>query len=294
MGSGTGRVVMCSESFYRAYDRHSLEKSGESRTTTEFILIHEWARRKPPVTDARGGARDVVWGIVSVAAFRWTFLAGGGGAKMLSSMDPPGPASAAAAAHHASHEPYVVRSFRREDISACTQLYVEGLLGGKIAENDTGLDIDDIDRAYMNKPGSHFWVAETVGALADSRGGTAKQIIGMIGVQQHEDNVGEIRRLRVRQDFRRRGIGSALIEVALKFCRDRGYLKIALDTFMEREPAVRLFEKFHFRHSRTRNVMGKEVMHFYLDLYQRDGGQGGHGGPHGQPDDHGGGVDARP
>jgi ribosomal protein S18 acetylase RimI-like enzyme len=164
-----------------------------------------------------------------------------------------------------------VRSFRREDIQACLQLYVEGLLGGRIAENDTGLDIDDIECAYMNKPGSHFWVAETVG-VAD---GAPPQVIGMIGVQQHEDNVGEIRRLRVRQEFRRRGIGSALVEVALKFCRDRGYLKIALDTFMEREPAVKLFEKFHFRHSRTRNVMGKEVMHFYLDLYQREGG-GGH------------------
>jgi ribosomal protein S18 acetylase RimI-like enzyme len=213
---------------------------------------------------------------------------------MFSFMDPSGPASSAPATHHAPHEPYVVRSFRRADIAACTQLYVEGLLGGKIAENDTGLDIDDIERAYMNKPGSHFWIAETVGPLADGgRGGAGsatKQIIGMIGVQQHEDNVGEIRRLRVRQDFRRRGIGSALIEVALKFCRDRGYLKIALDTFMEREPAVRLFEKFHFRHSRTRNVMGKEVMHFYLDLYQRDGGR-----PPEQPDAHDQhGVDARP
>ena len=153
----------------------------------------------------------------------------------------------------------------------CTQLYVEGLLGGKIAENDTGLDIDDIESAYMCNPGSHFWVAETT-PPADS---AAREVIGMIGVQQHEESVGEIRRLRVRHDFRRRGIGSALVEVALKFCRDRGYLKIALDTFMEREPAVKLFEKFHFRHSRTRSVMGKEVMHFYLDLYQRDGG-GGH------------------
>ena len=183
------------------------------------------------------------------------------------SMQPAPPAHPA----QAPQPPFIIRSFRRDDIQACTQLYVEGLLGGKIAENDTGLDIDDIESAYMNKPGGHFWVAETVG-VAD---GAAREIIGMVGVQQHEDNVGEIRRLRVRQEFRRRGIGSALVEVALKFCRDRGYLKIALDTFMEREPAVRLFEKFHFRHSRTRNVMGKEVMHFYLDLYHRDGG-GGH------------------
>src|SRR5207249_2830291 len=141
--------------------------------------------------------------------------------------------------------------------------------GGKIAENDTGLDIDDIESAYMNVPGSHFWIAETEDE--------PRQVVGMIGVQQHEDSVGEIRRLRVRQDLRRRGIGSALIETALKFCRDRGYLKIALDTFVEREPAIKLFEKFHFRHSRTRSVGDKQVLHFYLDLYQRDEGRGGGG-----------------
>jgi len=170
-------------------------------------------------------------------------------------MDPAGPAT-----------PFVIRSFRREDLPACTQLYRDGLLGGKIAENDTGLDIDDIEQAYMNCPGSHFWVAE---AAADGNGG-AREIVGMIGVQHHEDGVGEIRRLRVHHDWRRRGIGSALIEAALKFCQDHGYLKITLDTFVDREPAVKLFEKFHFRHHRTRTVADKEILHFYLDLYQRD------------------------
>jgi len=156
-----------------------------------------------------------------------------------------------------------IRSFRPEDTEACTVLYREGLVEGQqIAENDTGLDIDDIQHAYMNNPGSHFWVAATSDA--------EPQIVGMIGVQHHEDNVGEIRRLRVREDYRRRRIGSALVETAVKFCRDRSYLKIALDTFMEREPAIRLFEKFHFRHARTRSVSGKEIMQFYLDLYQRE------------------------
>jgi ribosomal protein S18 acetylase RimI-like enzyme len=157
--------------------------------------------------------------------------------------------------------PINIRSFRGEDSNACGQLYREGLLGGKIAENDTGLDMDDVQMAYLANPGSHFWVAE----LPDS-----KELVGMIGVQQHEDNVGEIRRLRVRHEFRRKGIGSALVETALKFCQQHGYLKITLDTFMEREPAIKLFEKFNFRHSRTRTISGKEIMHFYLDLYQRE------------------------
>lgn len=159
---------------------------------------------------------------------------------------------------------FTIRTYAASDADACAELYSEGLLGGKIAENDTGLDMDDVQAAYLDVPGSHFWVAE----MNDS-----KLIAGMIGVQHHEDNVGEIRRLRVRHDLRRRGIGSNLIETALTFCQKHGYLKITLDTYMEREPAIKLFEKFHFRHSRTREVGGKEIMHFYLDLYQRDEGR---------------------
>ncbi len=151
-----------------------------------------------------------------------------------------------------------VRPYENKDLSACRKLYKEGLLGGKIAENDTGLDIDDIEQAYTTKPGSAFWVAENhVG-----------HVVGMIGVQQHEPGVGEIRRLRVQVDHRRRGIGTMLVEEALKFCAENGYLKVALDTFLDREPAIKLFEKFHFHHARTRNVAGKDMLYFYLDLYE--------------------------
>jgi hypothetical protein len=39
---------------------------------------------------------------------------------------------------------------------------------------------------------------------------------------------------------------------------------------MEREPAINLFQKFHFRHDKTRTVAGKDMMYFYLDLYSSD------------------------
>lgn len=161
---------------------------------------------------------------------------------------------------------FTIRSFRVADLAACRVLYREGLLGGALAENDTGLDIDDIEAAYMKTPGNHFWVAE-VPVPGD---GGAGDVVGMIGVQHHDEGVGEIRRLRVRQDHRRKGIGKALIETAVQFCQDRGYLKVTLDTFVEREPAIKLFEKFRFSHSRTRHLAGKELMYFYLDLYKSD------------------------
>ena len=156
-----------------------------------------------------------------------------------------------------SAPPFTVRSFCEADLPTCRKLYVEGLLAGKLAENDTGFDIDDIRSAYM-RPGSHFWVA------CSHEG----EIIGMIGVQHHGDGVGEIRRLRVSQKHRRRGIGSALVEAAVRFCHDHEYLKVTLDTFMDREPAVKLFEKFRFHHSRTKKVGEKELLYFYLDLYR--------------------------
>src|SRR5207237_10636817 len=101
-----------------------------------------------------------------------------------------------------------IRSFRASDAPACKTLYREGMLGGHLAENDTGVDIDDIEAAYMSKPGNHFWVAET----ADG------QVVGMLGVQHYDQGIGEIRRLRVRSDVRRRGIGTRLVETAVRFC----------------------------------------------------------------------------
>lgn len=150
-----------------------------------------------------------------------------------------------------------IRSFHREDQVACKKLYLEGLVGGKISDNDTGVDIDDIWACYMELPGNHFWVA--VNAMGE--------LVGTVGVHHYEDGMGEIRRLRVRRDSQRRGIGSKLMETALAYCQEHGYLKITLDTYMDREPAIKLFEKFRFRHSRSRTVGAKELMYFYLDLY---------------------------
>jgi GNAT superfamily N-acetyltransferase len=154
-------------------------------------------------------------------------------------------------------KPWKIRSFRPSDLAACRKLYVEGLLGGKLAENDTALDIDDIDAVYMHTDGNHFWIAENLFG----------EIVGMIGVQHHEEGVGQVRRLRVRQDHQRRGIGKALLEAAIKFCQKNEYLKIAMESFAERKTTVEMFSKLGFRHGNTRHFAGKELLYFYLDLY---------------------------
>jgi ribosomal protein S18 acetylase RimI-like enzyme len=150
-----------------------------------------------------------------------------------------------------------IRSFRPEDQAACKHLYVEAALTESLAPNDTGYDVDDIAGVYMASPENHFWVAES----------RDHQIVGCLGVQHHDKGVAEIRRLRVLRNFRRRGIGSMLLETALRFCQLKGDVKITLDTVMDRAAALSLFEKFHFKLLKSRKVGEKEVLYFYLDLY---------------------------
>jgi ribosomal protein S18 acetylase RimI-like enzyme len=156
--------------------------------------------------------------------------------------------------------PVAIREFQPCDAACCHALYIEGLVAGaKLADNDLGLDMDDIASTYNSSAGNGFWVAI----------GESGEVVGMIGVQQLDEGVGEIRRLRVRVDHQRRGIGAKLIDHALGFCQQRGYLKVTLGTSIGALPAVNLFQKFHFRLDKTKTVAGKEMQYFYLDLYAR-------------------------
>lgn len=162
--------------------------------------------------------------------------------------------------------PARIRTFCPGDSSACQRLYAAGLVDGRGTDNDTGADMDRIEQAYL-RAGGHFWVAESVDPAS------AGTVVGMVGVQQEADGSAEVRRLRVDERHRRRGIGTALVDRALRFCHENGNLRIILDTYMEREPAIRLFEKFQFRHGRTRRVGERDLLYFYLDLYGTPGGR---------------------
>jgi ribosomal protein S18 acetylase RimI-like enzyme len=154
-----------------------------------------------------------------------------------------------------------VRLARAEDYPSLRALFLEGLSEGLVPLNDTGADIENVQEAYFADAGrSAFWAAVD-----------GEQVIGMVGVQQTADNAAEIRRMRVRTTHRRRGVGTKLMEQAIAFCRHHGYLKVILDVRIERGPAIALFEKFGFQLARTREVAGRKMLDFYLDLYRDPG-----------------------
>lgn len=151
-----------------------------------------------------------------------------------------------------------MRLAQPEDHAFLRELFRESILEGLVGDNDTGADIDNLQAGYFSDDEqSGFWVADYNGL-----------VIGMVGVQKTADSAAEVRRLRVRNTFRRHGIGTLLMEKALAFCRHHGYLKITLDVRIERGPAIALFEKFGFAHTRTREFEGRRLLDFYLDLYR--------------------------
>jgi ribosomal protein S18 acetylase RimI-like enzyme len=151
-----------------------------------------------------------------------------------------------------------IRLARDSDLPTIHELFRRSMLEGMLRDNDTGADMENLQDAYFSDEGnSGFWVAEDEG-----------KVVGMVGVQKTRENTAEIRRLRVLEEFRRRGVGTKLMEQALNFCREHGYLKVILDVRIERGPAIAMFEKFGFTLARVREIGSHKTLDFYLDLYR--------------------------
>lgn len=152
----------------------------------------------------------------------------------------------------------VIRPADAGDEDGVLALFAEGVSSGTTAQNECGVDLENLESAYLESDGdSGFWVAEA-----------GSEIVGMIGVQVYEPDTAEIRRLRVRETHRRRGIGAALLTEAVNHCRHRGLLKVSLDVLVDRKPAIELFEKTGFRLHRERPIRDRTLLDFYLDLYK--------------------------
>ncbi len=122
-----------------------------------------------------------------------------------------------------------IRQFRAEDAEAVRNLFAHAQ--DDIAESyshtaadregfheyiDGALnhDLAHVERSYLQRPGSNFWIAELDG-----------EPVGCIGAYRRDDDEAEIRRLAVARSARRRGVASKLLAQAEEFCRDAGYAR---------------------------------------------------------------------
>jgi len=108
---------------------------------------------------------------------------------------------------------------------------------------DVNLCFQSFEEELKNLPGRY---AAPTGRLLLAFAG--EKIAGCIALRRIDDEICEMKRLYLRQEFRGAGLGKRLIERLIEEARELGYQKMRLDTLPEKMPrAVALYKEFGFQ-----------------------------------------------
>ncbi len=122
------------------------------------------------------------------------------------------------------------------------QEQVLNLIKNVRAENDLETDevefadLEDPNEEYLNK-GGVFYVA------LDSNG----FVVGTIALSINSDTQGEIKRFYLKPEFRKKGIGKALIKQALEFCKKQSLQECVLKTDQKLVKAIEFYRDHGFK-----------------------------------------------
>jgi ribosomal protein S18 acetylase RimI-like enzyme len=143
------------------------------------------------------------------------------------------------------------RSFKRGDQARVQRLILAGL-GDHFGEIDPKLnpDLDDITASYVAS-GHTFVVGEIEGTIVAAG--------GLIRVQE---DLGRLVRVSVAGEYRRKGIGQAIIVYLLKVARQNGYRRLLVETNHDWTDAIALYQRCGFREYDR----DEESIHMRLDL----------------------------
>jgi GNAT superfamily N-acetyltransferase len=128
----------------------------------------------------------------------------------------------------------VVRQFRADDLGQVVTLFRDGMmhypahtmnaevLEQHMTEAITSGDLSSVEETYI-APGGNFWVA--------TPRSTPEEVVGMVAlVAQEGGKVGELRRMSVKESYRRHGVGRRLIAELEQWATKRDYQKVWLGT----------------------------------------------------------------
>ncbi|ETO29679.1 acetyltransferase domain-containing protein [Reticulomyxa filosa] len=124
-------------------------------------------------------------------------------------------------------------------------------------------DLSDIDKYYLSKEAYGFWVAVLSDDTSDKDAQVQEgKIIGMIGVQENKSwfdhnsqndklHKAEIVRLGVHESHRKCGVGTALLQHLLAFCKSCKYDLIVATTMNVLPDAIAFYETNGFERLHT-------------------------------------------
>jgi len=133
-------------------------------------------------------------------------------------------------------EHIVIERLQKNDIEATKSLIRE-----YIAWMNIDMSFQDIEEELARFP--RKYEAPTGAFLVAKDGDT---VVGCVGFKRIGDGICEMKRLFVKDAYRGRGIGRALIERIIREAEEYRYSKMRLDTLKRMESAVRLYSAFSF------------------------------------------------
>jgi putative acetyltransferase len=126
--------------------------------------------------------------------------------------------------------------YRKEHHDSFKQLNLEWLEHYNLAETHDLMVLNDPEGMILSK-GGFIWVAEADGKL-----------VGSAALAKEHEGVYELAKMSVTPAYRGKGISKLLMEKCLQKAREIGAHKVTLFSNHQLETAIRLYEKYGFRH----------------------------------------------
>jgi GNAT superfamily N-acetyltransferase len=143
-----------------------------------------------------------------------------------------------------------IRSFEVGDQEQARWLILEGL-GEHFGYIDETLnpDLDDILHTYLRA--GHVFVVAYKG----------RELVGTGALLSHGAGISELVRISTRKDYRRRGIGQAIVTYLVNVARLRGDRRIIVKTNASWHDAIHLYKRLDFvEYGRTALGVGLELL----------------------------------
>lgn len=144
---------------------------------------------------------------------------------------------------------YMLRHFKNTDSQGVKELILTILSKeypfDRSAYSDS--DLDKIGETYGGEREA-FFVLEESG-----------EVVGTVGVKEEGSEDALLRRLFVDLKHRKRGYGSALLEMAVNFCREKGFKKIYFRCTDRMSDAMNLCLKKGFKETESLEVSGFRI-----------------------------------
>ena len=134
----------------------------------------------------------------------------------------------------------IYRTFKLEDSEQVWDLHVTALKETRAyvecaTLNNLDKDLKDIENVYLKNRGAFI-----VAILGD-------EIIGMGALKKINNEIGEIKRMRVYKKFQGQGVERQLLKILETEAIKLGYKKLILDTSDKQEIAQKFYEKYGYK-----------------------------------------------